>query len=66
MVMLTAVGQTSVYVSQYATYHSERNFAEPESFIPERWIGNEARFANDKKSVLMPFSNGPRNCLGKK
>ncbi|OJD32676.1 cytochrome p450 [Diplodia corticola] len=56
---------TAVYVSQYAAYHSPQNFAEPDSFIPERWIGDDPRFANDKKSVLMPFSNGPRNCLGK-
>ncbi|KAF4301045.1 Cytochrome P450 [Botryosphaeria dothidea] len=56
---------TSVYVSQYAAYHSPQNFVEPDSFIPERWLGNDPRFENDKKSVLMPFSNGPRNCLGK-
>lgn len=55
-----------MYVSQYAAYHSPQNFVEPDSFIPERWLGNDPRFENDKKSVLMPFSNGPRNCLGKK
>ncbi|KAK0642473.1 Cytochrome P450 monooxygenase rdc4 [Lasiodiplodia hormozganensis] len=58
-------GDTAVYVSQYATYHSPQNFTDPESYIPERWIGDDPRFAKDRKSVLMPFSNGPRNCLGK-
>ncbi|GME27350.1 Cytochrome P450 [Neofusicoccum parvum] len=57
-------GNTAVYVSQYAANHSAQNFTEPELFAPERWL-DDARFANDKKAVLMPFSNGPRNCLGK-
>ncbi|KAK8242211.1 isotrichodermin C-15 hydroxylase [Phyllosticta capitalensis] len=59
-------GSTSVYVSQYPAYHSSRNFAEPNSFVPERWLDDAPeKFKNDKKSVLMPFSNGPRNCIGK-
>lgn len=57
--------QTSVYVSQYATNHSERNFTEPDSFAPERWL-DDPKFANDKKTAAQPFSYGPRNCLGKK
>ncbi|OCL03416.1 cytochrome P450 monooxygenase-like protein [Glonium stellatum] len=55
---------TSVYVSQHAAYHSARNFAEPDSFIPERWLGDE-RFVDDKRASFQPFSFGPRNCLGK-
>lgn len=31
-------GDTTVYVSQHATNHSTRNFVEPDSFIPERWL----------------------------
>lgn len=53
---------TAVYVSQHAAYHSARNFAEPDSFIPERWLGDE-RFADDKRAGFQPFSFGPRNCL---
>ncbi|KAK7513101.1 isotrichodermin C-15 hydroxylase [Phyllosticta citriasiana] len=59
-------GHTTIYVSQYPTYHSKRNFVEPNSFIPERWLDDaDEKFKNDKKSVMMPFSNGPRNCIGK-
>ncbi|KAK7221362.1 hypothetical protein V2G26_009365 [Clonostachys chloroleuca] len=36
----------------------------PESFILERWLGDE-RFLSDKKEALQPFSHGPRNCIGK-
>ncbi|KAL1305798.1 hypothetical protein AAFC00_003961 [Neodothiora populina] len=56
----------SVSVSQYAAYHSARNFALPNSFIPERWIeGADSRFASDNKATFQPFSFGPRNCIGK-
>jgi cytochrome P450 len=58
-------GGTSVYCSQHAMYHSERNFKDPELFVPERWLGEE-RYKDDKRSTLNPFSFGPRNCLGKK
>ncbi|OJJ47271.1 hypothetical protein ASPZODRAFT_151782 [Penicilliopsis zonata CBS 506.65] len=57
---------TSVSVAHYSTYHSSSNFADPDSFIPERWLDNpDARFSADKRDVLQPFSYGPRNCLGK-
>lgn len=46
-------------------YHSEKYYSLPESFIPERWLGDE-RFANDTKRTFQPFSFGPRNCLGRK
>jgi cytochrome P450 len=41
-------------------------FVDVEEFIPERWIGTEGRFTNDKRSVVQPFSFGPRNCIGRK
>ncbi|PGH01470.1 hypothetical protein AJ79_07908 [Helicocarpus griseus UAMH5409] len=56
---------TSVSMAYYATFRSESNFAKPDCFIPERWLGNDPQFATDKKEALQPFSFGPRNCLGK-
>ncbi|THW45121.1 cytochrome P450 [Aureobasidium pullulans] len=58
-----------VSVPHYAAYHSEYNFVEPNSFIPERWLaegidGHDPCFAADKKSAMNPFSTGPRNCIG--
>jgi cytochrome P450 len=55
----------TVSVSQWATYHSESNFYDAESFIPERWLGEDARFEHDNHAAFQPFSVGPRNCIGR-
>ncbi|EAW09020.1 cytochrome P450 [Aspergillus clavatus NRRL 1] len=55
---------TVVSVSHYAAYHSERNFGDAESWVPERWLGDE-RYVHDKRAAFQPFSFGPRSCLGR-
>ncbi|OGM51127.1 sterigmatocystin biosynthesis P450 monooxygenase stcL, partial [Aspergillus bombycis] len=55
----------TVSTHHYASYHDRANFALPEQFIPERWLGTDGRFDSDRKDVMHPFSLGPRNCLGK-
>ncbi|KAF1924082.1 cytochrome P450 [Didymella exigua CBS 183.55] len=55
---------TIVSAPHLAMYLSPSNFKEPQSFLPERWMGDE-RFANDRRHVLQPFSVGSRDCLGK-
>ncbi|KJK61356.1 Cytochrome P450 [Aspergillus parasiticus SU-1] len=57
-------GGTIVSIPHLAAFHSASNFTDPESFIPERFLG-DPRFANDSKTVLQPFSFGPRNCIGR-
>lgn len=52
-------------VSQWSIYRNEKYFAQPTTFIPERWLG-DPRFENDDRSALQPFSFGPRNCIGRK
>ncbi|KAB2571421.1 Cytochrome P450 monooxygenase rdc4 [Lasiodiplodia theobromae] len=58
----------TVFVTQWAAFHSKENFEAPDDFCPERWLpeseGGEKRFARDDKKVFQPFSVGPRNCLG--
>ncbi|KAJ5974338.1 hypothetical protein N7481_011548 [Penicillium waksmanii] len=56
---------TKVAFHHYASYRSASNFALPDEFIPDRWLGTDARFNGDSKDVLQPFSYGPRGCLGK-
>lgn len=56
---------TVINMWQWAMFRSPKNFTLPDSFIPERWLG-DARFANDNKEALQPFAFGPRNCIGKK
>jgi len=54
---------TRVHVSPWASYHSAEHFYLPDQFVPERWLG-DPRFANDDRKIVMPFSIGPRNCIG--
>lgn len=58
-------GGFTVGVHQLAADRSSRNFADPESFLPERWLG-DLHFVKDDKAACQPFSYGPRNCIGKK
>lgn len=58
-------GGTSVGVNQWASLHAPENFVEPDSFIPERFLGDPL-FEDDDKTAFNPFSYGPRNCIGKK
>ena len=48
-----------------AMHSDPEYFNLPNSFIPERFLGDE-RFANDNKAALNAFSMGPRNCIGKR
>jgi len=54
---------TIVFYHQYSSYHTERNFKDPEEYVPERWLDDE-RYANDNKTAFRPFLSGPRNCIG--
>ena len=57
--------QTGVNFQQWSAYRSARNFRNPESFAPERWL-NDPHYADDNKAVFHPFHIGPRNCVGMK
>lgn len=51
-----------VSTNPYAASMSPENFSNPESFIPERWLGeNDA----DILEAARPFSIGSRSCLGR-
>ncbi|RFU78325.1 cytochrome p450 [Trichoderma arundinaceum] len=56
---------TVVGVWQWVNHHNPSHFLEAESFIPERWLG-DTRFKNDVRDAFLPFSIGPRNCVGRK
>lgn len=55
---------TGVICNQYAAYRSSRNFKDPNTFTPERWLGDD-RYESDQRQILQPFAMGPRNCIGK-
>lgn len=54
---------TSVAVGGWAASHNAKNFSDPDSFIPERWLGDG--YDGDNKKGTQPFSLGPRGCIGK-
>lgn len=56
---------TVVGVAQWPMNHSSRNFSEPFSFKPERFLKPES-FPEDDFDSMQPFSVGPRDCIGKK
>jgi len=55
---------TRLSVHHWASSHSPDNFTNPDTFVPERWLGTDERYKNDKLQGAQPFSFGPRNCIG--
>ncbi|KAF7539197.1 hypothetical protein G7054_g2378 [Neopestalotiopsis clavispora] len=55
----------TVAVSPWATNRSSLNFYEPDSFRPERWLGEGEQYENDHLNASLPFGTGPRVCIGK-
>ena len=52
-----------VMLSQWVLHHSPEYFEEPNSFKPERWLGNLEKEL--PRGVYFPFGDGPRVCIGK-
>jgi len=59
---------TRVLVTNLAANRNSKNWRNPYSFAPERWVPDDPEsylYAGDKKHGFQPFSTGPRACLGK-
>ncbi|KAF9890223.1 hypothetical protein FE257_006135 [Aspergillus nanangensis] len=57
-------GHTFVSIHQWALYRRAEYFADPDTYHPERFLGDN-RFIDDRRDALQPFHVGPRNCLGR-
>jgi len=53
---------TRIAIPIYLIHRDAKYWSRPEDFIPERWLKDESP-ANNKHAFL-PFSTGPRNCVG--
>ena len=52
---------TAISMSLRDTHFDESIFADAHLFKPERWLGEDKR---PLEKYLIPFSKGPRNCVG--
>jgi cytochrome P450 len=53
---------TVVLVSQWTMHRDPRYYDDPETFRPERWLGDLAKRL--PKYAYFPFGGGPRVCIG--
>ena len=53
---------TEVYISPYVIQRHPNLWVEPESFHPERFKSTDVR--ERRLATMLPFSAGPRNCIG--
>ena len=58
--------KTVLEMGQWALFRNPQYFAAADEFHPERWLGTDPRFANDRLDIVQPFSVGPRACIGRK
>ncbi|KAF2092669.1 cytochrome P450 [Rhizodiscina lignyota] len=56
-------GGTEVSVAPYTAYRLPKYWTDPESFVPERWLG-DPKYDSDAREICQPFSVGAQNCLG--
>lgn len=53
---------TQIMIPSYAIHHDERFYDNPEKFDPERFSSENVQ--NRKQFTYLPFSEGPRICIG--
>jgi len=59
---VTVPAGTRLVIPIHLLHRHPKYWKDPEEFQPERWLGEE--HPSSHKQAFMPFSNGPRNCIG--
>ncbi|KAI9462028.1 high nitrogen upregulated cytochrome P450 monooxygenase 2 [Russula earlei] len=57
--------ETQLFLHTYSIHRDERNFHNPEAFLPERWFSKGAPAGEHNATAFIPFSYGPTICAGK-
>ncbi|KAH8034545.1 hypothetical protein HPB51_025668 [Rhipicephalus microplus] len=52
------------FINLYSLHRDPRHFRQPDSFLPERFLSEE--FTQRHPYSYVPFSAGPKNCLGQR
>ncbi|KAF3800755.1 Cytochrome P450 monooxygenase aclL [Colletotrichum gloeosporioides] len=58
-------GGSLIGVGHYSCFRSSSNFADPDDFVPERWLSEDIKYASDRRETLQPFGTGIRSCIVK-
>uniref|UniRef100_A0A8C2BI56 Si:ch211-113j14.1 n=1 Tax=Cyprinus carpio TaxID=7962 RepID=A0A8C2BI56_CYPCA len=58
--------KTQFHLCHYAVSHDERNFPEPERFVPDRWLRDSPSRSQHHPYSSVPFGVGVRACVGKR
>lgn len=53
-----------IWPPAYSVHRNEQQFPRPEDFIPERFVPEMSPYAQPHRDAWIPFSKGPRNCIG--
>lgn len=53
---------TKIAIPVHLIHRDPKYWSRPEDFIPERWLKDD--FPANNKHAFLPFSTGPRNCIG--
>lgn len=59
---VTVPASTRLVIPIHLLHRHPNYWEDPEEFKPERWLGENN--PSSHKYAFMPFSNGPRNCIG--
>jgi cytochrome P450 len=55
-------GDTLVLCPTYSLHRTPEVFESPDTFLPERWLGEKA---TELQAAFLPFSGGARGCIGR-
>ena len=55
---------TGVHINLWAMQTDARYWKDPETFKPERWVGDKTGGDMSGGLAYMPFGQGPRMCIG--